>query len=142
LGGTLDAIHHTILYGVRSGHAEARFNEMPASGLLGMLTREAIDALAEYVLFFAGEDHDPTLVERGGVLFAEQCTVCHGEDGTGIEELGAPNLTDQIWLYGGIKRAIVIHAPRHGVMPAWTGRLDPVTIKSVAIDVHALGGGQ
>ena len=143
-GGTLVAIHHTVLYGVRNGHPDARFNEMPAFGLLGMLTREQIDDVAAYVLQLAGEDHDTAAAERGGPIFVEQCAACHGEDGTGIEELGAPNLTDQIWLYGGTRRDVVqqIYDPRHGVMPAWTGRLDPVTIKSLAVYVHALGGGQ
>ena len=75
---------------------------------------------------------------------AKTCAACHGDDGKGSQELGAPNLTDDIWLYGGTKADIVrqVYQPRQGVMPAWEGRLDPVTIKSLAIYVHALGGGQ
>jgi cytochrome c oxidase cbb3-type subunit III len=143
-GGSLDAIHQTILYGVRSGHPDARFNEMPAFGALGMLTREQIDDVAEHVLRISEQGHDEAAAGRGEAIFAEQCAVCHGERGQGIEDLGAPDLSDQLWLYGGAKRDLVqqIHAPRHGVMPAWTGRLDPETIKSLAIYVHALGGGR
>jgi cytochrome c oxidase cbb3-type subunit 3 len=69
---------------------------------------------------------------------------CHGEDGKGMPEVGAPNLTDDIWLFGGSKDAIVaqITKPRQGVMPAWAGRLDDASIKEAAIYVHSLGGGQ
>jgi cytochrome c oxidase cbb3-type subunit III len=143
-GGTLDAIHQTVLYGVRSAHPDTRLSEMPAFGALQMLTREEIDEVAEYVLQLAGEEHDAAAAGRGAEIFAVQCSACHGEDGKGIQELGAPDLTDQIWLYGGDKGSILaqIHRPRHGVMPAWTGRLSPETLKSLAVYVHALGGGQ
>jgi cytochrome c oxidase cbb3-type subunit 3 len=143
-GGTLDAIYQTILYGVRSEHPDTRFNEMPAFGAMQILSRDQIDDVAEYVLQISGQEHDPAAAERGAAIFAEQCAACHGENGQGIEELGAPNLADQLWLYGGTKRDIVqqIYAPRHGVMPAWTGRLDPPTLKSLAVYVHGLGGGQ
>ena len=143
-GGTLDAIHQTVLYGVRSAHPDTRLSEMPAFGALQMLSREEVDAVAEYVLQLAGEEHDAAAAGQGAEVFAAQCTVCHGDDGRGLEEFGAPNLTDQIWLYGGDKGSILaqIHRPRHGVMPAWTGRLSPETLKSLAVYVHALGGGQ
>ncbi len=79
--------------------------------------------------------------------FAERiqlCNACHGEDGKGNKELGAPNLTDAIWLYGSSKDAIAqsIYTGRGGAMPAWAGRLEPVTIKSLAVYVHSLGGGK
>ena len=143
-GGSLEAIHQTILYGVRSGHPDARFNEMPAFGALGMLSREEVSDVADYVLAISGQEHDAAAAERGAPIFAEQCASCHGEGGQGMEELGGPSLADQIWLYGGAKRDIVqqIHQPKHGVMPAWTGRLDPEAIKSLAVYVHALGGGR
>lgn len=143
-GGSLEAIHQTILYGVRSAHPDTRINEMPAFGALDLLTREQVNEVAEYVLQISGQEHDAAAAARGATLFAEQCAACHGEGGEGSEELGAPNLTDQLWQYGGAKLDIVqqIHAPRHGVMPAWSGRLDPETIKSLAVYVHALGGGQ
>jgi cytochrome c oxidase cbb3-type subunit 3 len=59
-------------------------------------------------------------------------------------EFGAPNLTDQIWLYGSDEATIVetITNGRSGVMPAWVGRLDPATIKALAVYVHTLGGGK
>jgi cytochrome c oxidase cbb3-type subunit 3 len=61
-----------------------------------------------------------------------------------MQEQGAPDLTDAIWLYGNSRQAIVesIRTGRGGMMPAWTGRLDPVTLKSLAVYVHSLGGGK
>ena len=65
-------------------------------------------------------------------------------DGKGNSELGAPNLTDGIWLFGSDEASIVeaISNWRGGVMPAWAGRLDDVTIKALAVYVHSLGGGE
>ena len=87
---------------------------------------------------------DAAAIERGKALFVEQCAACHGEQGKGTQEMGAPHLTDGIWLYGGQKADIeeTIRTGRGGVMPAWDGKLDPVTIKMLAIYVHALGGGK
>ncbi len=126
---------------------------MPAFGAEKMLDRNQIDDVATYVLSLSGQakgqppsqsKEQAAAVKSGGVIFAEQCAACHGDDGKGNQELGGPNLTDDIWLYGGTKADIVrqVYQPRQGVMPAWEGRLDPVTIKSLAIYVHALGGGQ
>ena len=143
-GGTLEAIEQTILHGVRSADPDTRVNEMPAFGALQLLSREQIDDVADYVLGLSGAAHDQAAAQRGAPIFAEQCAACHGEDGKGIEDLGGPSLADQIWLYGGDRASIVaqIYRPRHGVMPAWAGRLSPATIKSLAVYVHALGGGQ
>ena len=143
-GGTLDEIHTTLLYGIRSNHEDTRFNMMPAYGMDGILDRQQINDVAAHVLALAGREHDAEAAARGAAIFAEQCTACHGEAGEGIQELGAPRLDDAIWLYGSTKEEIVaqIHAPRHGVMPAWTGRLDPETLKTLSVYVHGLGGGQ
>ena len=77
-------------------------------------------------------------------VFADNCAVCHGERGTGKRELGAPNLTDAIWLYGSDKADIAtsIQTGRGGVMPAWKDRLDENTIKKLTVYIHSLGGGQ
>lgn len=143
-GGDLDAISHTIHFGIRSDHDETRFNEMPAYGRDELLTREEIDDVAEYVLSLSNNGSDAVAAARGEVTFAEQCSACHMEDGGGNYELGAPNLRDAIWLYGGDKSAVVesITNSRAGMMPAWTGRLDEATIKKLAIYVHSLGGGE
>jgi cytochrome c oxidase cbb3-type subunit 3 len=143
-GGTLEAVHQTIQYGIRSDHDETRFNEMPAFGRDEILDREQINDVAEYVLSLSGSETDPAAAQRGSEIFVEQCAACHGEDGAGIQDLGAPNLTDAIWLYGGDKATIVesISNSRAGVMPAWGKILDDETVKQLTIYVHSLGGGQ
>ena len=146
-GGTLEQIQQTILYGVRNMEYEfdARFSLMPNFGSDGLLTRDEIDQVANYVLTLAGGTApSPDLVDAGSVIFAEQCTACHGPGGEGIEDLGAPNLTDAIWLFGGEFADIQaqIWQPQHGVMPGWVDRLDPASLKMSALYVHSLGGGR
>jgi cytochrome c oxidase cbb3-type subunit 3 len=140
-GGDLKAIEFTLVHGVRQPGAEqTRQSFMPAFGE-GILTPAQIGQTAEHVLSLSGKARaNPA----GARLFADNCAVCHGAAGTGNRELGAPNLADAIWLYGGTREAVAqqIAAPRHGVMPAWGGRLDPVTIKMMAAYVHSLGGGE
>ena len=143
-GGTRDAIHTTVAFGVRSGHDETRESEMP--NFLGdeILNKAQIADVAEYIMSLSDGSIRSDGVERGAVVFEEQCSACHGEDGKGLPELGGPNLTDAIWLYSKSKEAIAtqVSAPKHGVMPAWTGRLSDVEIKQVSLYVHSLGGGQ
>lgn len=144
-GGDLDTIHTTILHGVRNTtDADARYSEMPRFGVDGLLERDQIDQVVQYVLQLSGQDHDAALATEGATVFADNCVACHGEDGKGDRTQGAPNLTDAIWLYGGTPEAInhsVTYA-RFGVMPAWAGRLSEDEIRSVAIYVHGLGGGE
>ncbi|MGZ8298954.1 MAG: cytochrome-c oxidase, cbb3-type subunit III [Rhodoplanes sp.] len=144
-GGSLPAIYQTIEYGIRSGHAQARENQMPAFGKDGTLKRDEIVQVANYVRSLAGLPVRPGVdLAAGGKIFAENCAVCHGDEGKGNEELGAPNLADRIFLNGADESAIVesINTGRGGVMPAWAGRLDPATLKALAVYVHTLGGGK
>jgi cytochrome c oxidase cbb3-type subunit 3 len=144
-GGTLDDVHRTVEVGIRAAHKDTRDNRMPAFGRDGMLKPDEIVKLANFVRAAAGlptrKGADPA---AGKELFATNCAGCHGEDAKGSSELGAPNLTDAIWLYGSDEATIidVIANARAGVMPAWSGRLDPVTIKALAVYVHTLGGGK
>lgn len=140
-GGTLEDIHTTVMYGVRGDHDEARYSEMPAFGADELLEPDQISAVADYVLSLSGAG---PVNEDGKVIFEEQCVACHEEGGIGITDVGAPNLTDEIWLYGGTKDAVVaqITKPRHGVMPPMSARLDDAEVKQVTIYVHSLGGGQ
>ena len=143
-GGDLANIEHTIRYGIRSTHAETRQSEMPKFGVDQLLTAPQIADVAAYVLSLSGETADKDAAARGQPIFAEQCVACHGEDGGGNMELGAPSLKDKIWLYGNSAAAVAAQVtnPHHGVMPTWEGRLDDATIKMVAVYVHSLGGGQ
>ena len=143
-GGSLADIEKTIHYGIRSGHKESRIGDMPKYGIDGLLQPTEIDDAAEFVLSLTKRATDAAAAARGAKTFGEQCATCHGAEGKGNVELGAPNLTDDIWLYGGGKPTIVqsIATGRGGSMPAWHGRLDPVTLKSLAVYVHSLGGGK
>jgi cytochrome c oxidase cbb3-type subunit III len=144
-GGSLDQIAQTIQFGARSGHAKSREGQMLAFGRDGVLKKDEITTVVNYVRSLSGlstaPGYDPT---AGRKIFAENCVSCHGDDGKGSQELGAPNLTDQIWLYGSNEASLVetITNGRAGVMPAWIGRLDPVTIKALTVYVHSLGGGK
>ena len=143
-GGKLEDISTTITHGIRAGDSATRQSQMPRFGLDKLLEPAQIDALAEYVLSLSGGSTDAAAAGRGKQLFADNCVACHGDDGKGKHEVGAPNLTDRIWLYGGAKQDVVhsIETGRGGVMPNWGARLDPVSIKMLAIYVHSLGGGQ
>jgi cytochrome c oxidase cbb3-type subunit 3 len=143
-GGTLDDIYKTVLFGIRSEHKEARTAQMPRFGLDKLLDDRQIADVAEHVLSFSGKANDTAAAARGQKTYLDQCASCHGTDGKGKQEQGAPNLTDPIWLYGDSRQAVIesIKTGRGGVMPPWATRLDPVTLKSLAIYVHSLGGGK
>jgi cytochrome c oxidase cbb3-type subunit 3 len=144
-GGKLADIEKTIRVGIRSGHDDARAGMMPNFGD-GILKPAQIDDVAEYVLSLTGRANDRAAAERGAKIYAEsdKCIACHGEKGAGNPDVGAPPLNTRIFLYGGSKDDIVrqVMKPRHGVMPAWTGRLDDETIKMLTLYVHSLGGGK
>lgn len=143
-GGSLDEVLKTIQFGIRSDHAQTRANAMPKYGIEKLLDDTQIGDAAEYVLKLSGQKFEAVPAERGAKVFAEQCAECHNADGKGKLDRGAPNLTDGIWLYGGTRAAILesIRTGRGGMMPAWTGRLDPTTIKALTVYVHSLGGGK
>ena len=144
-GGSVEAIHFTISHGARNTEDEdARASEMPAFLKDEILTRDQVNEVAEYVLSLSGKSEDKAAAAKGGPIFKEQCAACHGADGAGNAEFGAPALNNDIWLYGGDKEAVVesIANSRAGVMPAWGRILEPVTIKKLAVFVHSLGGGK
>lgn len=143
-GGTLDDIKHTITVGIRSTHPDARQSQMPAFGKDNILPAAQIDDLTEYVINISGGKGDAAAVQRATQLWTDNCSSCHGEDGKGKREFGAPNLTDKDWLYGGTKADIrgQIDSGKGGVMPTWGSRLDPMTIDALAVYVHSLGGGE
>ena len=144
-GGTLDQIMQTIRYGARSGHPKTHESQMLAFGKEGLLKPDQIVTVANYVRSLSALPTRPGYdAAAGAKVFADNCVACHGEKGQGNQELGAPNLTDKIWLYGSDEATIVetITNGRGGVMPAWDGRLDPITIKAMAVYVHSLGGGK
>lgn len=139
-GGTLTEISYSITHGIRwTEAAETRVNYMPAFG--DILSKPEVNALTKHVLSLSGKAKPNA---RGATLYAENCAACHGPAGAGDPAQGAPALNDAIWLFGGSEAQVrsQIIAPRHGVMPAWQARLDPVTIKMLAAYVHSRGGGE
>ncbi|WP_297109947.1 cytochrome-c oxidase, cbb3-type subunit III [uncultured Devosia sp.] len=143
-GGTVDDIYLTIAHGVRSAtDPDTRFNLMPNFGADGMLDRAQIKDMVAYVAGLSGIEAESASPEAAQ-LFLDNCSGCHGADAKGVAELGGPDLTDAIWLYEGSVASIEaqLNRARHGMMPAWSEKLDDVTIKQLAIYVHGLGGGQ
>jgi len=119
-------------------------SQMPAFGRDEILQKNEISDVVSHVRVISGQDKPSAAATRGAALFEANCAVCHGAAGKGNRELGAPNLSDAIWLYGGDRATLtttIVNA-RGGVMPAWGARLDPVTIKMLAAYVHSLGGGE
>jgi cytochrome c oxidase cbb3-type subunit 3 len=143
-GGSLEDIEKTIRVGARAGHGDTRMSEMLAFGRDGILKRPEIEAVANYVLSLSGKGAAGFNGAEGEKIFAQSCAACHGENAKGNQELGAPDLTDAIWLYGSAPAQVMatVANGRKGVMPAWEGRLDPVTIKSLTVYIHSLGGGR
>jgi cytochrome c oxidase cbb3-type subunit III len=142
-GGTLDAIQQTITHGIRSGDPDARDSQMLRFGTDGILKPAEIQQVADYVMTLYGHD-DHKDVSAGKKLFADNCAVCHGAAGQGDREKGAPRLASRVHLYGDDRATVVaqVTSPRMGVMPNWNTRLDVATIKSLALYVHSLGGGE
>ncbi|MEM6266382.1 MAG: cytochrome-c oxidase, cbb3-type subunit III [Pseudomonadota bacterium] len=139
-GGTLSEIEYTLIHGVRwEGSNQTRVAYMP--GFAEVFEKDQIDALADHVLSLSGKAQSNA---AGAELYAQNCASCHQAAGQGDRLQGAPALNDAIWLYGGTKDDIrnQIAAPRHGVMPGWSDKLDPVTIKMLAAYVHSRGGGE
>ncbi|MBW8327673.1 MAG: cytochrome-c oxidase, cbb3-type subunit III [Thiobacillus sp.] len=146
-GGSFDTIHETLMGG-RRGY-------MPTFG--EVLSGEQIDQLANYVASLSGTNHDAGKAAAGNVLFHSEtaaCYYCHSSDAKGRKDIGAPNLTDNIWLWADVPaaegaegkiaaiRGVISSGLNRGVMPAWAGRLSPEQIKVLTVYVHELGGGQ
>jgi cytochrome c oxidase cbb3-type subunit 3 len=142
-GGSVDQIYQTISHGIRfASDGETRVSEMPA--FADILNGDQTAQVVAYVASLSGPVENQAQVAPGAQIFADNCVSCHGDDAKGNRELGAPDLTDAIWLYGGGEAAVAaqVRAPRHGVMPAWTARIGDTTVKELAVFVHSLGGGE
>ncbi|MBX3570687.1 MAG: cytochrome-c oxidase, cbb3-type subunit III [Rhizobiaceae bacterium] len=142
-GGSAEQIEQTIRHGIRfAGDDETRISEMPA--FRDVLEPVQIAQVSAFVASLTGPVVDASLVEPGKAVFAGNCAVCHGDAAKGNRELGAPDLTDAIALYGSGEAEIAaqVRTPKHGVMPAWGARLGDVKVKELAVFVHSLGGGE
>jgi cytochrome c oxidase cbb3-type subunit III len=148
-GGSPEQIILTITHGARwMADNDTRQGDMLAFGKTGMLSKEDVGTVVEYVRSLSGLDVAAGAdLEKGKAIFGEtgaNCSGCHGADAKGNQELGAPDLTDKIWLYGASREVMTktVMDGRAGIMPAWGARLDAQTIKALAIYVHTLGSGQ
>ena len=139
--GNVEEIEATILYGINSGNDDERISEMLGFGKQQMLERPEIKDVVEYVRSISGQDHDIEASDRGVEIFAENCESCHGEQGIGGMESGAPSLVDSTWIYGSDDSALFksIWTGRVGQMPAWEGRLSKADIRKLALYVKWQG---
>jgi cytochrome c oxidase cbb3-type subunit 3 len=141
-GGKLEDIYQTITFGIRSGQDNARQSQMPRFGADGILKPAEVQAVAGHVMALYG---DPAADSAEGKrVFAANCVQCHGAAGQGVREFGGARLASKVHLHGDDLAAVLaqINSPHMGVMPNWNTRLDEAKIKSVAIYVHSLGGGE
>ncbi|MCZ4339565.1 cytochrome-c oxidase, cbb3-type subunit III [Shewanella colwelliana] len=130
-GGDLATIKTSIMNG--------RHGMMPPKGGLPIEDSE-LKGLTEYVVKLSGRDHDEALAAQGQGSFMKGCFACHGMDGTGNKFMGAPNLTDNAWLYGGSRGVIEqsIKNGRSGVMPAWKDVLGEEKVHVISAYVYSL----
>lgn len=144
-GGGPELIEQTMRVGINTAHPESRIAQMPAFGRDQMLDRDEVRSVAAYVYSLSHPDYSTAenvdRIEAGREVFVTTCAACHGEDGEGSREMGAPNLTDSYWIYGGDLQTIIasVHGGREGHMPTWDERLTTAEIRTLSLYVHDLG---
>ena len=127
-GSDTATIMETLRVGINAEHPETRIATMPAFGTTAILDDEEIAAVADYVQSFSGQaDAAPARLEEGAAIYAANCAACHGAAGEGVQAVGAPNLTDNHWIYGGDDASLfaTIYHGRAGWMPHWSERMTP-----------------
>ncbi len=138
-GGDPETLAETIRVGINADHPKTRNSEMLGYGRTQALSRQQIDAVIAYIQGLSDEralkQTPAEKREEGRKLFAAQCAACHGDDGKGKVSLGAPDLTDPIWIYGGDHQSILdtVWNGRKGHMPAWEARLSATDRKILVL---------
>ena len=133
-GGDADAIVASVTNG--------RFGVMPAWG--AALQDEGVRNVSEYVLAMSGQEHDAAQAQAGAAAYGSFCASCHGEDGTGNLALGAPDLTDNVWLYNQPNMTLAenvrqsVRNGRNGVMPSHGDKLRAEKIHLISAYVYSL----
>ena len=135
-------IERTILYGSRSGQKRANdITEMPAFGQRGQLSDTDIKNVVQYLLKLNRRPYDDGDAVQGQAIYAGKgvCYDCHAPDAKGEPDYGAPDLTANVWDYGGDPKSLYnsIYYGRHGVMPSWIGTLTLTQIRALAVSIHA-----
>jgi cytochrome c oxidase cbb3-type subunit 3 len=152
--GRVSEIEHVILYGIRSGNSKGwDLAHMPAFATahpynlyaISSLGPGEIDDVTTYVMSFQHRQTDTAAVERGSRIFHDtskgNCTDCHGSDAKGDSAIGAPDLTDAIWLRGDGSRQSIEDSIAYGLAgrcPAFSAELSPVTVRAIAVYVHGV----
>lgn len=143
-GGTPDKIAETIRIGINSTNEDTRISQMTAFGRDGVLDATQISNVVAYVRALSGlgsgDPAEAPAIAAGRQVFAANCVSCHGEDAKGKQDMGAPDLTDKYWIYGGSLDTVFtsVYSGRQGHMPHWGARLSDVDIKILALYVEAL----
>ncbi len=143
-GGTPDKIAETIRIGINSTNEDTRISQMTAFGRDGVLNATQISNVVAYVRSLSGLGGDDAAeapaIAAGKDVFAANCVSCHGDDAKGKQDMGAPDLTDKYWIYGGSLDTVFtsVYSGRQGHMPHWGTRLSDVDIKILALYVEAL----
>lgn len=139
-GGSPEAIAETIRVGINSLHPESRVSQMLGFGRTEVLKHADVLAVVGFVQSLSSSatpQLPPAKLAAGRELFAANCASCHGDDGRGKIEMGAPNLTDAIWIHGSDAETIydTVWNGRQGLMPTWEDRLTTVQRKILALYV-------
>jgi len=146
-GGTPEDILKTLQVGINSESVGTRVAQMPAFGSTGQLDAESLNNVSVYIRSLSNPAvgngtrvDEVTALRKGSDVFAQNCAACHGANAGGNTALGAPNLSDNYWVYGADHQSIMqtLNSGRAGYMPAWTDRLTDVQMRLLALYVADL----
>jgi cytochrome c oxidase cbb3-type subunit 3 len=141
-GGSPEAISETIRVGVNSTHPDSRVSQMLAFGRDQILSHADIQTVVGYVQSLSSTNHQlsPEKLAAGRAIYIANCASCHGENGRGKIDMGAPTLTGPTWVYGGNAEAIYdsVWSGRQGHMPAWQDRLTAAQRKILTLYIATL----
>jgi len=144
-GGEPEIIMETIRVGINTNHEDTRESEMIAFGDQELLGLEDRRSVAAYVRSLSGlldnSDKNAAIITSGKDVFADNCASCHGDNAEGDQDVGAPNLTDENWIYGSDVKSVadtLLHG-RKGVMPYWEQRLSETDRKLLTLYILSLG---
>ncbi|MFK4826166.1 cytochrome-c oxidase, cbb3-type subunit III [Paenochrobactrum sp. BZR 588] len=143
-GGEPDEIAETIRVGINSAHPDTRMSQMMGFGQEEVLLRSEILEVVAYVRSLSGLEmnaQEAAKINAGQKIFADNCSACHGDEGQGSTDVGAPDLSDKHWIYGGDLQSVYtsVYYGRQGQMPSWEGRFSPAEIKLLTAYVLSLG---